>query len=153
LVASSSFTSDIYKPLIRKKASNKEVLWVGRGVVLLVAAVAFVIAIDAYGDTNNPIMALVDAAWAGFGSAFGSVILLSLFWRRFTYKGALAGVVAGALVDICWQLFLSDITGVYELIPGFAASMLVAVVVTLIDKAPSKEITDIYDAATAPDED
>lgn len=153
LVASSSFTSDIYKPLIRKKATNKEILWVGRAVVLLVAAVAFIIARDAYGEANNPIMALVDAAWAGFGSAFGSVILLSLFWRRFTYKGALAGVVAGALVDICWQLFLSDITGVYELIPGFAASMLVAVVVTLIDKAPSKEITDIYDAATAPDED
>lgn len=147
LVASSSFTSDIYKPLIRKKASNKEVLWVGRAVVLFVAAVAFMIALDAYGDANNPIMALVDAAWAGFGSAFGSVVLLSLFWRRFTYKGALAGVITGALVDIVWQLFLSDLTGVYELIPGFAASMIIAIAVTLLDKEPSKEVTDIYDAA------
>jgi len=152
LVASSSFTSDIYKPIFRKKASNKEILWIGRLVVVIVSAVAFLIAVDAYGDTNNPIMALVDAAWAGFGSAFGSVILLSLFWRRFTYKGALAGVITGALVDIIWNLFLSDVTGIYEMIPGFALSMLVAVVVTLIDKAPSKEVTDIYDKATSPDE-
>ena len=95
-------------------------------------------------------MNLVENAWAGFGSAFGSVVILSLFWRRFTYKGALAGVIVGALVDILWLAFLSSSTGIYEIIPGFALSMIAAVIVTLLDKQPSQEVTAIYDAATAP---
>ncbi len=149
LVASSSFTSDIYKPIIRKNASDKETLWVGRGVVLVVAIVAYFIA-SSKGDGAQAIMDLVENAWAGFGSAFGSVVILSLFWRRFTYKGALAGVIVGAVVDILWLIFLSASTGIYELIPGFAASMIAAVVVTLLDKQPSDEITAIYDEATKP---
>jgi len=152
LVASSSFTSDIYKPLIRKKASDKETLWVGRVVVLVIAVVAFFIA-SSKGQGAQTIMNLVENAWAGFGSAFGSVVILSVFWRRFTYKGALAGVIAGAVTDIVWLIFLSGPTGVYELIPGFAISMIAAIVVTLLDKAPSKEITDIYDEATSPCDD
>jgi sodium/proline symporter len=146
LVASSSFTSDIYKPLIRKKASDKETLWVGRVVVLIIAVIAYFIA-SSKGNGAQAIMNLVSNAWAGFGSAFGPVIILSLFWRRFTYKGALAGVISGALVDVIWLAFLSKSTGIYELIPGFIVSMIVAIVVTLIDKEPSKEITDIYDNA------
>ena len=149
LVASSSFTSDIYKPIIRKKASDKETLWVGRGVVLIVAVVAYFIA-SSKGDGAQAIMDLVENAWAGFGSAFGSVVILSLFWRRFTYKGAIAGVVVGAVVDILWLIFLTAPTGIYELIPGFAASMIAAVVVTLLDKQPSAEVTAIYDEATKP---
>lgn len=152
LVASSSFTSDIYKPLIRKNASEKEVLWVGRAVVIVISIIAFFIA-SSEGEGAQAIMNLVENAWAGFGSSFGSVIILSLFWRRFTYKGALAGVIAGALTDILWLIFLSGPTGIYEIIPGFAVSMLAAVIVTLIDKEPSKEVTDIFDAATAPCED
>ncbi|MBR2388556.1 MAG: sodium/proline symporter PutP [Clostridia bacterium] len=152
LVASSSFTSDIYKPLIRKKASDKETLWVGRAVVLLVAVVAYFIA-SSEGDGAQAIMNLVENAWAGFGSAFGPVVILSLFWRRFTYKGALAGVISGALVDVLWLAFLSGPTGIYELIPGFAASMVVAVVVTLLDKKPSEKITAIFDEATSKDND
>lgn len=147
LVASSSFTSDIYKPLIRKKASDKETLWVGRGVVLIVAVIAYFIA-SSKGDGAQAIMNLVENAWAGFGSAFGPVVILSLFWRRFTYKGALAGVISGALVDVLWLAFLSGPTGVYELIPGFAVSMVVSVIVTLLDNQPSEEITAIFDAAT-----
>ena len=150
LVASSSFTSDIYKPLIRKDASDKETLWVGRGVVLVIAVIAYFIA-SSEGDGAQAIMNLVENAWAGFGSAFGSVVILSLFWRRFTYKGALAGVVAGAVTDVLWLVFLSSATGVYEIIPGFIASMIAAVSATLLDKEPSKEITDIYDSATAPE--
>ncbi len=165
LVASSSFTSDIYKPIIRKKASDKETLWVGRIVVLIIAVIAYFIA-SSKSQGAQAIMNLVSNAWAGFGSAFGSVVILSLFWRRFTYKGALAGVIAGALTDVIWlALFTTSLngmfgegfttciynTGLYELIPGFAVSMIVAVVVTLLDKAPSKEVTDIFDAATAPD--
>ena len=149
LVASSSFTSDIYKPLIRKNASDKETLWMGRVVVLVIAVVAYFIA-SSKSEGAQAIMNLVENAWAGFGSAFGSVIILSLFWRRFTYKGALAGVIAGAVTDVLWLIFLSAPTGIYEIIPGFAVSMLAAVVVTLLDKAPSDEITAIFDAATAP---
>ena len=165
LVASSSFTSDLYKPMIRKNASDKETLWVGRVVVIIISVIAFFIA-SSKGQGAQAIMNLVSNAWAGFGSAFGAVIILSVFWRRFTYKGALAGVIAGALADVLWLVFFTttldgmfgDVstcivnTGIYELIPGFAVSMIAAVVVTLLDKAPSKEVTDIYDAATTPDE-
>ena len=151
LVASSSFTSDIYKPLIRKKASDKEVLWAGRIVVLVIAVVAYFIA-SSKGQGAQAIMNLVENAWAGFGSAFGSVVILSLFWRRFTYKGALAGVIAGGLTDILWLIFLSAKTGIYELIPGFAVSMVAAVVVTLLDKTPSDEAIAIFDAAIASDD-
>jgi sodium/proline symporter len=151
LVASSSFTSDIYKPLIRKKASDKETLWIGRGVVLIVAVIAYFIA-SSKGDGAQAIMNLVENAWAGFGSAFGPVVILSLFWRRFTYKGALAGVISGAVVDVLWLAFLSGPTGIYELIPGFIVSMIVSIVVTLLDQKPSEEITKIFDEATAPEE-
>ena len=150
LVASSSFTSDIYKPLIRKKASDKETLWIGRVVVLIIAVIAYFIA-SSKSEGAQAIMDLVENAWAGFGSAFGSVVILSLFWRRFTYKGALAGVIAGALTDVLWLIFLAGPTGIYEIIPGFIVSMIVAVVVTLIDKAPSAEVTEIFDTATAKD--
>ena len=148
LVASSSFTSDIYKPIIRKNASDKETLWVGRIVVLIVAVVAYFIA-SSKAEGAQAIMDLVENAWAGFGSAFGPVVILSVFWRRFTYKGALAGVIAGAVTDVLWLVFLSGSTGIYELIPGFAVSMIAAVVVTLLDKAPSKEVTDVFDRAIA----
>ena len=150
LVASSSFTSDIYKPIIRKNASDKETLWVGRIVVLIVSVIAYFIA-SSKAEGAQAIMDLVENAWAGFGSAFGPVVILSLFWRRFTYKGALAGVISGALVDVLWLAFLSGPTGIYELIPGFAVSMIVAVVATLIDKKPSEEVTAIFDKATAED--
>lgn len=147
LVASSSFTADIYKPLLRKNASDKETLWVGRIVVLIIAIVAYFIA-SSKSEGAQAIMSMVENAWAGFGSAFGSVVILSVFWRRFTYKGALAGVIVGAVVDVVWLLCLSS-TGIYELIPGFICSMIAAVVVTLLDRQPTKEVTDIYDAAVA----
>ena len=163
LVASSSFTSDIYKPLIRKQATDKETLWVGRAVVLLIAVVAYFIA-SSKAQGAQAIMNLVSNAWAGFGSAFGSVVILSLFWRRFTYKGALAGVIAGAVTDVLWLalftnaldgMFGADFstcicaTGIYEIIPGFIVSMIAAIVVTLLDKKPAEEITDIFDRATS----
>ena len=152
LVASSSFTSDIYKPILRKNATDKETLWVGRGVVLVVAVIAYFIA-SSKAEGAQAIMNLVENAWAGFGSAFGPVVILSVFWRRFTYKGALAGVIAGALTDVLWYIFLSSSTGIYELIPGFAVGMLASVVVTLIDKKPSAEVVAVFDEATSPVED
>jgi len=146
LVASSSFTSDIYKPLIKKNASEKELLWVGRIVVLIVAVIAYFIA-SSKGDAASAIMDMVENAWGLFGAAFGPVILLSLFWKRFTYKGAIAGIVAGAIVDICWLMFLSS-TGIYEILPGFIVGFIASVVVSLIDEKPSAEIEKIYELAT-----
>ena len=147
LVASSSFTSDIYKPIIRKNASDKEVLWIGRAVVVLVAIVAFAIASNG-GEGAQFIMTMVDNAWGLFGAAFGPVVLLSLFWKRFTYIGALSGIIVGAVVDVIWLLYFTAPTGVYEIVPGFILGLIVAVVASLIDKAPSKEVVEIYEAAT-----
>lgn len=147
LVASSSFTSDIYKPLMRKNASEKELLWVGRIVVIIVSVVAFFIA-SSKGEGAAAIMNLVSNAWALFGAAFGPVILLSLFWKRFTYKGAVAGILAGAVVDILWLMYLSASTGIYEIIPGFIACAIFAVVVSLIDKKPSPGVYAIFEKAT-----
>ncbi len=146
LVASSSFTSDIYKPIFRKNASDKEILWVGRIVVLVIAVIAFFIA-NSKGEGAQSIMDMVGNAWGGFGAAFGPVIILSLFWKRLTYKGAIAGVVCGAVVDVLWLLFLTGSTGVYELLPGFIIGGLAAIVVSLIDKKPSKEVEALYDLA------
>ena len=148
LVASSSFTSDIYKPLFRKNASDKETLWMGRAIVLVIAVIAYFIA-SSKAEGAQTIMNMVENAWAGFGSAFGPVVILSVFWRRFTYKGAVAGVISGALVDVLWLIFLSGPTGLYELVPGFIVSMIVSVVVSLLDKEPSKEVTAIFDDAVS----
>ena len=154
LVAASSFASDLYKPMIRKQASNKEMLWVSRIIVLVIAFVAFFIA-SSKGKAAQAIMDLVSNAWGIFGAAFGPVVLFSLFWKRFTYKGAVAGIIVGALVDMLWLwlpvsegLSLTAITGIYEIIPGFILSAIAAVVVTLIDKAPSAEVVAIYEKAT-----
>ena len=146
LVASSSFTSDIYKPVFRKNASEKETLWVGRIVVLIIAVVAYFIA-SSKSEGASSIMSLVDNAWGGFGAAFGPVILLSLFWKRTTYKGAIAGVVVGAVVDVAWMLLLSE-TGIYELLPGFIAGGLSCVIVSLIDKKPSAEVNALFEKAS-----
>lgn len=151
LVASSSFTNDIYRPLIRKNASDKELVWVARGVVALVAIIAYFLA-SARGSGAQAIMDMVENAWGLFGSAFGPVVLLSVFWKRFNYSGAVAGIAGGALVDILWYNLLSS-TGVYELFPGFLAGMLCAVVVTLLTKAPSEEVVAIFEKATDPDYD
>ena len=160
LVASSAFTSDIYKPLLRKNsASDKEMLWVGRIVVLVVAVVAFFIARQGLDDSQSwaaDIMNMVENAWGLFGASFGPVVILSLFWKRFNYAGAVAGIIGGAVADITWLLlFTSTIrpaaisdTGIYEIVPGFIAGLIIAVVVTLATKAPGKEVEAIYAKAT-----
>lgn len=148
LVASSSFTSDIYKPIVRKEAKDKEVMWIGRLVVVIVAVIAFFIA-SSKGSGAQAIMNLVENAWAGFGSAFGPVVILSLFWKRFNYQGALAGVITGAVVDVVWLFSgLAASTGIYELIPGFAAGLIASIVVALATKAPDGKTVEIYEAAT-----
>lgn len=147
LVASSSFTSDIYKPIIRKNATDKELLWVGRVVILIVAVIAYFIA-GSKGTGAQAIMTMVDNAWGLFGGAFGPVVILSLFWKRLTYKGAISGIVVGALVDIVWLLKLTDITGIYEILPAFVIGLIVTVAVSCIDKKPSDEVLAIFEKAT-----
>ncbi len=144
LAASSAFTSDVYKPIIRKeKAGDKEMLWVGRAVVALIAVIALIIALI---PGSGSIMSLVSNAWGVFGAAFGPTILLTLFWKRFNFAGAAAGILSGAAIDILWLAFLSNV-GIYELFPGFIGSLIIAVIVTLITKKPSAEVEKLYDDA------
>jgi len=147
LVASSSFTADLYQPLLRKNASDKEVLFMGRLAVVVISIIAYMMA-RSNGAGAQAIMNMVENAWGLFGAAFGPVVLLSLFWRRFNYTGACAGVIAGALVDILWLTMLSG-TGVYELLPGFIAGTIAAVVVTLGTQEPSKEVEEMFDHAVS----
>ena len=144
LVASSSFTSDIYKPVIKKNASEKELLWMGRLIVVIIAIIAFFMVKSGKCGT---IMNMVENAWGLFGAAFGPVVILSLFWKRFTYSGAVAGIVAGAVVDLLWLNVFSS-TGIYEILPGFIAGAVVAVIVTLLSKKPTDDVIAIYEKAT-----
>ncbi|NNC60018.1 MAG: sodium/proline symporter PutP [Erythrobacter sp.] len=133
LVASSSLTEDFYRLFLRKNASERESVNVGRICVLLVALVAIFIA----GDPESQVLGLVSNAWAGFGAAFGPLIILSLTWDRMTGAGALSGLVTGALVVIAWialglnGAFLGG-PGVYEIIPGFATAWLAIWLVSLV---------------------
>src|SRR5690606_7084153 len=132
LVASSSLTEDFYRLFLRKQASAKETVLVGRISVLLVGIVAAIIA----WDPDSKVLGLVSHAWAGFGAAFGPLIILSLTWKRMTGTGAVAGLVAGAGTVMAWvaagwnKSFMGG-AGVYEIIPGFAAAWLAIVVVSL----------------------
>lgn len=149
LAASSAFSSDVYKPVIRKgKASDKEMMWTGRIVVLGISIAALIIASN---PNAGSIMALVSNAWGIFGAAFGPAIMLSLFWKRFNFKGAVAGIITGAAVDILWYAFLTS-TGIYELLPGFVFGLIAAVVVTLCTNEPSKEVYELFDKAEKFDE-
>lgn len=149
LAASSAFSSDVYKPVIRKgKASDKEMMWTGRIVVLGISVAALIIASN---PNAGSIMALVSNAWGIFGAAFGPAIMLSLFWKRFNFKGAVAGIITGAAVDILWYAFLTS-TGIYELLPGFVLGLIAAVVVTLCTNEPSKEVYELFDKAEKFDE-
>ena len=142
LASASAFASDVYKPVIRKdKATETEMMWAGRYVVLAISVIAVMIASN---PSSGTIMGLVENAWGVFGAAFGPAILLSLFWRRFNFAGAVAGILTGAAVDMLWLAFLKDF-GLYEIIPGFLASLVVAIVVSLATKAPSGEVTAVFD--------
>lgn len=131
LVCASALTEDLYKPFIRKTASQKELVWVGRFMVLVVAAIAIYIA----RDPNSKVLALVSNAWAGFGAAFGPVVLMSVMWKRMTRTGALAGMLVGAVTVLIWMKY--KWFGLYEIIPGFILAALAIFIVSLITKAPS----------------
>ena len=133
LVASSSLTEDFYRLFLRKQASEREAVNVGRIAVFAVAAIAVIIA----SDPGSQVLGLVSNAWAGFGAAFGPLIILSLTWNRMTGSGAIAGLVTGAAVVMIWIAlgwngsFLGG-EGVYEIIPGFIAAWLAIMLVSKV---------------------
>ena len=148
LTSASAFASDLYKPLLRRDASDREMLWAGRIVVLGIAAAAYFIA-------GNPhckgLMNLVSCAWAAFGSAFGPVMILALFWKRLTYSGAVAGIISGFAADALWYNFLQK-TLIYEIVPGFIAGLTAAVAVSLLTEKPPQEVIELFEASRLPRE-
>lgn len=126
---------------------------VGRILVLILSAIAFLIA-NSKGSGAQAIMDMVENAWGAFGASFGPTILLSLFWRRFNYKGAVAGVVSGFVVDLGWLLTgLTASTGIFEIVPGFIASFIIAVIVAKCTAAPNAKAVEIFDKGTSKDAD
>ncbi|EZH66443.1 proline:sodium symporter PutP [Bacillaceae bacterium JMAK1] len=141
LVSSSALAEDFYKGFIRPKASDKELVWLGRFGVILIAVIAMILGLD----SDNTVLELVEYAWAGFGAAFGPVMLFSVFWRRMTSWGAVAGIVTGGVTVIVWSLIEGGIFELYELVPGFILASLAIVIVSLLNKKPSQEILDEFD--------
>ncbi|ANE86786.1 sodium/proline symporter PutP [Bacillus cereus] len=136
LVISSAVTEDFYKTFFRRNASDKELVFIGRLSVLVVAMIAVVLAYH----PSDTILTLVGYAWAGFGSAFGPAILLSLYWKRTNKWGVLAGMIVGAVVVIAWVQIPSLKAIMYEMVPGFFCSLLTVIVVSLLTKEPVKAV-------------
>lgn len=132
LVCSSALTEDFYRAFLRPKASQTELVWIGRMMVMLISIIAIVIAFN----PDNKVLSLVAYAWAGFGAAFGPVILLSLIWKRMTRNGAFAGIFVGAATIILWKTCL-DHLGIYEIIPGFLFGTIAIIITSLLGKSPS----------------
>ncbi len=133
LVCSSVLAEDFYRGFLRPKAGQRELVWIGRASVLLVSLVALWLA----RDPDSRVLGLVSYAWAGFGAAFGPVVLLSLFWQRMTRNGALAGMVVGALTVVLWRFTGSAL---YELVPGFIAATLAILIVSRLGKPPANDL-------------
>ena len=144
LIAASAFSKNIYHGIWKKEASDKQVLRMSRATLILIAIVAAIIALD----KNSIIFKVVSFAWAGFGATFGPVILFSLFWKRITQAGAVAGMLAGGGMVFLWNMVISKLGGpfaIYELFPAFVFSCVAIVVVSLLTAAPSKEIQEEYE--------
>nr|WP_298142387.1 sodium/proline symporter PutP [uncultured Pseudomonas sp.] len=142
LVCSSALTEDFYKAFLRKDASQNELVWVGRGMVLLIALVAIFLA----ANPENRVLGLVSYAWAGFGAAFGPVVILSLIWKGMTRNGALAGMLIGAVTVILWKNFFGW-TGLYEIIPGFILATIGILIFSRVGNAPSASMIKRFEEA------
>lgn len=138
IVTSSALTEDLYKLLFRRAASDKELVSFGRLAVLAVAIVAYILS----SNKTETILNLVSHAWAGFGASFGPIIVLSLYWRKLTNWGAIAGMVSGAITVLVWQWTGSEL---YEIVPGFLINLLVAVIVSLATYKRNEEIEKEFD--------
>lgn len=145
LICSSAITEDLYKGILRPEASDKELVWLSRLMVLAVATLAIYIA----QDPNSQVFGLVKDAWAGFGSAFGPIVLLSLFWKRMNGLGAMAGMLTGALIVYFWKdlTALFELPEMYSMIPGFLLATLMIVVISLITPAPNAKTSETFEKA------
>ena len=145
LIAASAFAKNIYQGIVKKDASDKQVMTMSRIALLAIAVIAVFIALD----ENSVIFKIVSFAWAGFGATFGPLMLFSLFWKRINRAGAIAGMVGGAAMVFIWKLVISTLGGVfaiYELLPAFIFSSICIVVVSLLTAPPSKEIEEDFEA-------
>ena len=146
LIAASSLAKNIYQGVIRRDASDKQVMWISRIALIVLAVVGIVIAMD----EDSVIFTIVSFAWAGFGATFGPVMLFSLFWKRTTHAGAVAGMLGGGCMVFIWNLLVRPLGGVldiYELLPAFLFSCILIVVVSLATPVPSTEIQAEFEAA------
>lgn len=141
LILSSSLIEDIYMGLAKKRPSQFVLINLSRTAVVVIAIIGALLAVN----PSDTILGLVGFAWAGFGSAFGPLVLFSLYWKRLNAPGAIAGMITGAVVSIVWGTWFGDI--IYEMVPGFIASTVALVLVTLATKAPSEEIQQEFDKA------
>ena len=149
LIAASAVSLNIFKGILKKDASDKQVMTMSRIILLLIAVVGVIIAMD----ENSVIFTIVSFAWAGFGAVFGPIMLFSLFWKRTTQAGAVAGMVTGGVMVFLWKLALKPLGGVfgiYELFPAFVLSCLAILLVSLLTPAPSAEIQQEFDLARNP---
>lgn len=142
LICSSAITEDFYKGMIRPNASQKELVWLGRMMVLVISVLAIMLA----QDPNSKVLGLVSYAWAGFGCAFGPVVILSLFWKRMNAQGAMAGMLTGALVVVFWNDLVPD-SGIYEMIPGFILAFIAIIIISLVTPAPRAELVETFEKA------
>jgi len=141
LIAASAVAKNIYQGIVKKDATDKQVMKVSRITLLVIAM-----------DENSVIFKVVSFAWAGFGATFGPLMLFSLFWKRTTKEGAIAGMISGAAMVFIWKLGISKLGGafaIYELLPAFIFSAICIVVVSLLTPAPSKEIEEDFEAVRA----
>ncbi|MBE2211311.1 MAG: sodium/proline symporter PutP [Xanthomonadaceae bacterium] len=143
LVCASALTEDFYRGFVRPQAAERELVWFGRAMVALVALAAIFLA----RDPDSRVLGLVSYAWAGFGAAFGPVVLMSLFWRRMNGWGALAGIVVGAATVILWKQYADS--ALYEIVPGFIAGAVAVIAGSLLTAAPSREVLATHDAVRA----
>ncbi len=141
LAASSAVGQDIFKNIIKKDADDKTVLLVSRITVLVIAAVAFLLSLD----PNSSIFGLVSYAWAGFGGTFGPLIILALFWKGTTNKGAIAGLVCGGATVVLWHNLSGGLFDLYEILPAFIICLVVTIVVSLIDKNKNPEMLKTFE--------
>ena len=145
LIAASAVAKNVYQGVIKKKASDKQVMLVSRITLLVIALIAIIIALD----EQSVIFKVVSFAWAGFGATFGPLMLFSLFWKRINRPGAIAGMISGAAMVFLWKLVISKLGGVfaiYELLPAFIVSSLCIVIVSLLTAPPTKEIEEDFES-------
>jgi sodium/proline symporter len=146
LISASAFSKSIYHGIMKKDASDKQVLRMTRITLLVISAIAILIALD----ENSVIFDVVSFAWAGFGATFGPLMLFSLFWKRTTRAGAIAGMLSGGIMVFVWDGLIAPIGGVfaiYELLPAFLISCIAIVVVSLLTKEPSDDVKKEFELA------